>query len=157
MAVVLATGCGAPPLQGVGRPTDIPRLAGPDPNAAETGQTASPVSADFATRLARVGPDSFVSSGHAGGRYAATVYVTPAAKDVVLRVGTVVAPGTEIVMTNVDRASHTPGPTLFMQKEPSGAWRFGTRETTDAKHEGLALCARCHAEATGDHIFGLPE
>ena len=155
--MVLATGCGAPPLQGVGRPTDIPRLAGPDPNAAETGQTASPISADFATRLARVGPDSFVSSGHAGGRYAATVYVTPAAKDTALRADGVVAAGTEIVMTNVDRVTHAAGPTFFMQKEPSGAWRFATQETTNVKSDGLALCARCHAEAPGDHVFGLPE
>jgi hypothetical protein len=99
-----------------------------------------------------VGPDSFVSWGHAGGRYAATVYVTKTARDGVVA-ATEVAPGTEVVMTTVDRATHAPGPTLFMLKEPSSTWRFGTLETP----EGPALCARCHAEAPRDHLFALPE
>ena len=148
---MLLAGCAPPPLQGVGRPTDVPRLAGPE-NHAQVEPTAAPIAPDFATRLARVGPDSFVSWGHAGGRYAATVYVTKTARDGVVA-ATEVAPGTEVVMTTVDRATHAPGPTLFMLKEPSSTWRFGTLETP----EGPALCARCHAEAPRDHLFALPE
>jgi hypothetical protein len=118
----------------------------------------SPIPVDFATRLARVGPDSFVSWGHAGGRYAATVYVTPAAKESIFRAGVAAEPGTELVMAAIDKTTHKPGPTLYMQKNATGTgWRYATLETNDPKSEGLALCARCHAEAPGDHVFALPE
>ena len=151
----VAAACAAPPLKGVGRPIEIPRMGTP---IVARGEAVVPVVADdFATRLARVGPDSFVSQGHAGGRYAASVYVTPASKDSAFRPGVVVDPGTEVVMTLTDATSHRQGPTLFMKKDPTSGWHYATRETTDAKSEGLALCARCHAEAPGDHLFALPE
>jgi hypothetical protein len=120
------------------------------------GATSAPLVNDFATRLARVGPDSFISWGHAGGRYAATVYVTRAAKDTIWKRDGA-PPGTELAMTTIIPASHKPGPTFVMQKDAAGAWRYETLETTDAKNDGLALCARCHADAPGDHVFGLPE
>ena len=150
----VSAACAAPPLQGIGRPIDVAKLGTPIVSPADA---VAPAIADFATRLARVGPDSFVSQGHAGGRYAASVYVTPTSKDSVFRPGVVVEPGTELVMALVDTTTHRPGPTLSMQKDPSGAWRYATGETADAKNEGLALCARCHAEAPGDHVFALPE
>jgi cytochrome c553 len=61
-------------------------------------------------------------------------------------------------MAAIDKTTHKPGPTLYMQKDTTGAgWRYSTLETSDPKSDGLALCARCHAEAPGDHVFALPE
>jgi hypothetical protein len=147
----------------VGRATDVPGVATASAAASDGGATPSPISVDFKTQLARVGADSFVSWGHAGGRYSATVYVTPAAKSTLFQAGADVATGTEVVMTDVETAGHKPGPTFFMLKDapaagaPSGEWRYGIVESPGAKASELTLCARCHAEAPHDHVFALPE
>jgi hypothetical protein len=160
LAAVALVACHAAPLQGVGLPTDLPASS----RAAATVAPAptSPIPADFADHLARVGPDAFVSWGHAGGRFVATVYVTPEARATVLGAGADLAPGTLIVMADVDRRTHGPGPTFFMHKEAplAGApseWRFGVVEDPAAHADDLALCVRCHDEAPHDHVFRLPE
>jgi hypothetical protein len=113
------------------------------------------VAADFATRLARVGNEAFPSMGHAGGRYAATVYVSPEAREAFLE-GKALAPGSEVVMATVDRASKAHGPSFFMKKDTNDVWRFGVVESPGAKPEEVALCARCHVEAPHDSLFALP-
>ncbi len=120
----------------------------------------SPIPADFASRLAHVGPDAFLASGHAGGRFIAVVYVTPDAKDAFVT-SKDLATGTQIVMATVDRTTHKAGPTFFMEKGAPGdagaaAWRFGIVESPAAKEPQVALCARCHAEAPRDFVFALP-
>jgi cytochrome c553 len=88
------------------------------------------------------------------------VYVTPSAKETLFLSGTFVASGTELVMTDVDRATRSPGPTYYMVKEEAdggrATWRFGVLESPNASREALALCARCHDEAPGDRVFALP-
>ncbi len=162
LAAALIT-CHATPLQGVGRSTDTPAAPASRAATLDAAAPTSPIPADFADHLARVGPDSFVSRGHAGGRYAVTVDVTPEAKDAVHGAGADFAAGTEIVMTSLDRKTRGQGPTYFMQKAPlppdaaGGSWRFGIVEDPAAPAEDLALCARCHEEAPNDHVFRLPE
>ena len=97
------------------------------------------------------------------------VYVSPDAKGAVFAPGVELPPGTELVMVTLDHTTHRPGPTFFMQKvaptggahaTTSGPWRYGTRESAATKDAGLAghaLCARCHDEAPGDHVFRLPD
>jgi len=156
-------GCHAPPLEGVGRSTFTPGTSGSAAASADSGPLPSPVPADVATRLARVGPESFVSWGHAGGRFTATVYLTPESQDALRGGRAGFASGTVIAMATVERASKKPGPTYFMEKgtlaggATAGAWRFGVTPAPTATAEELGLCARCHAEAQNDHVFGLPE
>jgi len=120
--------------------------------AGDAGALASPVPEDFATRFAQPGHE-FVSWGHAGGRFFATVFVNPEAKDVVFRGGALPA-GTMLVMTHVEKTTRKPGPTYFMQKE-GASWRFGV-SSGDGGKDALALCARCHTEAPHDAVFVLP-
>lgn len=163
-ALVLATlvalaltsaACGPPPLLGVGRATEAasPPATKPGPDA---GALVSPIAPDYTARLAKLQPDSFVAAGHAGGRYAATVYVSSEAKDLVS--GSKPFPvGTEIVMaTQLPSSTHAAGPTFFMLKEP-GTWRFGVVESPNARPDETVLCTRCHAEAPHDEVFALPE
>ncbi len=151
-----ALACHAPgvPLRGVGRSSDEPRPAASAVVDPSSGSAESPVPADFATRFARLGPDSFASAGHAGGRYSATLYVSPDAQASILAARGDLAAGTQLVLTSVDRATRKPGPTFFMTKDASG-WRFGVAD--GAKGEDSTLCARCHAEAPHDSVFALPE
>ncbi len=141
------------PLSGIGRST-----AGPPPARADGGgpPPASPVPADFAARFVPVGPDSFVAWGHAAGRWAARVYVSPEAKGFPLGGPRDLPVGTQVVMVSVDHASHAPGPTFFMQKGAT-SWTYGLVEAPETKPEALWLCARCHAEAQHDDVFALPE
>jgi len=115
----------------------------------------SPVAADFATRLARVGNEGFASMGHAGGRYTATVYVSPEAREAFLE-GKALAAGSEVVMATVERASKARGPSFFMKKEANDVWRFGVVDSPGARSQEVALCARCHVEAPHDSLFALP-
>ena len=114
----------------------------------------SPILPDYVTRLAKLEPDSFVSAGHAG-RYAATVYMTREAKDLV-PTSKPFAVGTEVVMATQVASAHAAGPTFFMLKE-AAAWRFGVVESPNARPDETALCVRCHAEAPHDEVFALPE
>ena len=156
------------PLRGVGRATEGVTTGNVTVQSAHEVEVPSPVPADFATRFARMGPESFVSWGHAAGRYTGTVYVTPEAKDSIARARDDLAAGTDLVMVSVDHTTHKPGPTFFMRKDArpgidggagsgNGTWRYGVVEITHAATEDIALCARCHAEAPHDHVYALPE
>jgi hypothetical protein len=148
------TSCRPPPLAGVGRATETPSLgaAAPDVDAGPP----SALSSDYKTRLVRVGPDSFVSWGHEGGRYAGMVYVTRGTEGALKPAGKEAPVGAEVVMAYTDRVSHKPGPTFFMQRTETG-WRYGVAESPSATPADLALCARCHAEAPHGELFALPE
>jgi len=162
-------GCHAPPLNGIGKATEGATTTAIRIPAPDGAAPPCPIPADFTTKLARVGPDSFVSWGHAGGRYAGTVYVTPESKPALAVTGDGVdfPVGTQVVLVAVDRTTHKPGPTLYMQKNAPRAagaapskgaaveWEYGVLEATSTNVEGAALCARCHAEAAHDGVFGL--
>jgi hypothetical protein len=155
MTSLAVASCAAPPLTGVGRATDLATTTAPKPTA-EVLVVPSPIAPDFASHMARLGPDSFVATGHAGGLYAGTVYISPDARDVAVAARSVPV-GTQLVMTTVERTTHRPGPTFFMEKKGEPVvWRFGIVESPGAKPEDVALCARCHAEAPHDDIFALP-
>ena len=150
--------CHAPPLLGIGRSTETPGTRATDGGASDAA-AVSPVPADFAARYGRVGPDSFVAFGHAAGRYAATVYVSPEGKDVALGSARPVPAGTMVVMVDVERSTHRPGPTYFMQRQAgdAGAWTYGVVELPGLTPADVSLCARCHEEAPHDGLFALPE
>ena len=160
--------CAPESLHGVGRASDLPALTALTARGvtAATEPAPSPLPPDFLATFARIGADSFVSWGHAGGQYAAAVYVSASAKDGTLRRSELPA-GAQLVMTTVDRATKKAGPTFFMEKLKENAasrgarWRYGVvtiepgaeRRTT----EDFTLCARCHAEAPRDQVFGVPD
>jgi hypothetical protein len=110
------------------------------------------VGSDWKARLARIGPDSFVAQGHAGGRYTAAVYASPEAKELAAANAPV---GAEVVMATEDRSTRKTGPTFFMKKTETG-WRFGVVERPEATAEQALLCARCHSEAPDGVLFPLP-
>jgi hypothetical protein len=158
-------GC-QPPLVGVGRSTTLPGAAQPvaDASVGDVGVvSSSPVAPDFATRLVRVGPADFLSSDHAAGRCLATVYATPSGKDGLAELGGGFAPGTQLVMACVDRKTHQPGPTFYMDRSPACGeagpceFRYGVMEDASPRPEAAPLCGRCHDEAPHDHVFRLPE
>jgi len=130
---------------------------------AASADAGSPIAPDFAARLTRVGAESFVSWGHAGGRYSASLYVTPAAKDALFRRDAPLPDGTELVLTETDKATRKPGPTYFMKREAPtadaspGAWRYGIVDGVARPADAFALCARCHAEAGWDGVFAVPK
>jgi hypothetical protein len=85
------------------------------------------------------------------------VWITPAALPLYMswHVEAVMPAGTWIVAEHRARQGDTPGPYYFAHKTSAG-WDFGS-----ATSEGYltappaAACARCHAEAPADDVFGL--
>jgi hypothetical protein len=109
---------------------------------------------------------TFVSRGHFAGQWTAEIAVNEAA----LSTYTHLAPssrfpvGAMLVKKHASLSASKPGPTFVMTKRDAGFYpQGGDWEYTVLDAEGhledrgkLPLCARCHAEANGDWVFGLP-
>lgn len=101
----------------------------------------------------------FISRGHGGEHYLVEIRVTPA---VLADYRTLVAgrrwpPGTAAAAFHRSRESGAPGSIYAMIKSADG-WSYlvvdqGGRIETGS---GLQLCARCHADAPADSLFGAP-
>jgi hypothetical protein len=108
-------------------------------------------------RLALVNHDALPTNNHAPFEWNLRVRITPAALSLYEHwyVGAVMPVGTWIVAEHERRAGGAHGPYYFANKTDAG-WAFGA-----ATPDGLLLpedpaCARCHAEAPADFMFGLP-
>ena len=141
------------------------RLASGDPSAPnpEAGAPADP-----GVDLQSVHPvgKAFVSRGHFAGRWTAEIAVNEAA----MATYTNLAPssrfgvGSLLVKKHTSTSASTPGPIFAMTKRDAGFYpEGGDWEYVVLDAEGhledrgkLALCARCHAEANADRVFGLP-
>jgi hypothetical protein len=68
------------------------------------------------------------------------------------------APGTSVAAFHLRRQDGAAASIYAMTKLPGGPWEFvvaapdGTVEARGA----LPLCARCHADAAADSLFGIP-
>ncbi len=96
---------------------------------------------------------------HGGGRYVGTVRVSPGARKAYesLTRGSELPAGSIVAMFHEDARGHGAGPVYVMQKGKTG-WRYLILEPDGRIHRqgAIPLCERCHAEATADHLFGLP-
>ncbi|MCA9597960.1 MAG: hypothetical protein KC776_31830 [Myxococcales bacterium] len=113
---------------------------------------------DDAESWPSVNDEPFTSRGHAGGRWTLSVRVSPNAREAyaALRPGAVMPEGAVIAAFHQDATRGKPGPIYVMEKK-GGDWRFSRVRADGRVQEGsVALCARCHAEAVADHLFGLP-
>jgi hypothetical protein len=74
-----------------------------------------------------------------------------------LRPGVTLPDGTVVAALHRDVDSTRPGPVYVMEKQ-NGSWSFQVlgADGRPAEHGPLTLCARCHAEAPADMLFGLP-
>lgn len=74
-----------------------------------------------------------------------------------LRPGVSVRDGTVVVAIHRDVDRSQPGPIYVMEKR-NGNWAFQVlgSDGRPTEHGPLTLCARCHAEAAADMLFGLP-
>ena len=158
-------GCGPrePALVNPGAST-ANRLAGGATSAlAEAGTKLDP-GFDPAS-LSRIGP-SFVSRGHFAGRWTAEISVNDAARASYtgLTASTRFAEGSVLAKKHAAVSTSAPGPTFAMVKRAPGFFpEGGDWEYVALDAEGhvedrgkLPLCARCHAEANADSVFGLP-
>lgn len=104
--------------------------------------------------------DWFPSKGHYGGTSEGLVRVSPAALAAYreLTLGAKLEPGTTLVMLHRTRATGKPGPVHVMRRDEAG-WEYWLLAPDGAiESQGqLPLCARCHAEATADGVFGPPD
>ena len=104
--------------------------------------------------------DWFPSKGHYGGTSEGLVRVSPAALPAYreLTLGAKLEPGTTLVMLHRTRATGKPGPVHVMRRDERG-WEYWLLAPDGAiESQGqLPLCARCHAEATADGVFGPPD
>ncbi len=81
------------------------------------------------------------------------VRVSPESRDAYLSL----RPGVTLPDGAVVAALHHDGPIYLMEKR-DGRWTFHILgdDGRPTEHGPLALCARCHAEAQTDMLFGLP-
>jgi len=107
----------------------------------------------------------FVSHGHFAGRWTAEIAVNEPA----MQVYTNLAPSSRfgvgaVLVKKHASTSSTKGPTFAMLKRDAGFFpQGGDWEYIVLDAEGrledrgkLQLCARCHADANADSVFGLP-
>jgi hypothetical protein len=99
---------------------------------------------------------SITSGGHSGQPYTAIVRVSPGALEHYqnLVAGSVLPSGTIVVQSHRDKTGRQ-GPTYVMAKVPKG-WTFSELDGQGRilREGNLAACARCHAEAVADSVFG---
>jgi hypothetical protein len=101
----------------------------------------------------------FASRGHAAGNWELDVRVSPAGRDAYrsLRPGVTMPDGSVVVALHRELDTSRAGPIYLMEKQ-SGRWSFQVLgpDGRPTEHGPLTLCARCHAEAAQDMLFGLP-
>jgi hypothetical protein len=108
----------------------------------------------------------FISRGHFAGRWKVQVSANEAASQAyaTLSPSTRFSPGAVLVKTHSERESGAAGPLFVMLKRdagffpPGGDWEYlvTDQEGWIEDKGSLVTCARCHAEANADWVFGLP-
>ena len=142
-------------------------------SAAGDGGALAPsaIPSDFRASFAKANKARFVSSGHAGGRWAVVVYVNATGKEALLAERGLVPVGTTLVKEHFERSAsalaetQARGPIMMMEKrapgfDPAhGDWRYVVLGSTGelVKDGPIASCAGCHDDAPHDHIFRIAE
>ena len=166
MALVgFVAGCGSrePALVNPGMST-VNRLAGGPSTSIAEGRAPSDAGVDL--QSVRAVGEPFVSRGHFAGRWTAQIAVNEIASPVYTQLApsSRFAVGSVLVKKHALAAASAPGPTFAMTKrEPGfypegGDWEYLVLDAEGRLEDRgkLALCARCHAEANADWVFGPP-
>jgi hypothetical protein len=159
-------GCGSkePALVNPGMSTANRRAA--DPVASSASDAGALVDTGVDLRSIRPIGKTFVSRGHFGGQWTAEISLNEAASQVYanLAPSSRFSTGSLLVKKHALTSSAAPGPIFAMAKRDAGFFpEGGDWEYVVLDAEGhledrgrLTLCARCHAEANADWVFGLP-
>jgi hypothetical protein len=103
--------------------------------------------------------EPFVSLGHPPGNHLARIYVSPEARETYqnLQPGTTLPVGVVVAELQQDAATGRPGLGYVMTKQEGGRWEFMLVEADgEILEQGqVPPCARCHAEAVADSLFGV--
>jgi hypothetical protein len=87
------------------------------------------------------------------------VRVSPEARKAYLSLtrGAALPVGSIVAMFHEQAEGHAPGPVYVMHKQSAG-WQYLVLAPDGhiRAQSDMALCERCHAEATADHLFGWP-
>jgi hypothetical protein len=153
-------GCaGAPPAAPVGVST------GP---TAVKAEPKAEIAFDLAAAergLLPVAPTSFVSRGHAGGRFRAELLANASGSSRLGDAGGNFDVGTVFLMKHSENAADSAkGPTLIMEKKAKGFdaahgdWNYRVIDASGKMREEGALprCYMCHDDAPHDRVFTLP-
>lgn len=101
-----------------------------------------------------------MSRGHPPGFFLATVRVNPESLAAYqnLTAGTEFAAGTVVAQFQEDPHNGAQGPVFVMSKTNADKWEFMVVDPDGWIHDRgeIPLCARCHAEAVADGLFGMP-
>ena len=104
--------------------------------------------------------DAFVSRGHGVRTFLAEVRVAPPNLEAYRRLapGQLMPVGAVVAAFHRSRETGAPSSIYVMTKRAPDDWQFLVSEPDGTRDENwnLELCARCHAEAAADHLFGLP-
>jgi hypothetical protein len=164
VACGLVTACGPrePALTKPGVSTVNP-VGAPSPYAQRDAATRWEGFAELGTY--RTVGARFLSRGHFAGRWKAEILVHPSAADAYasLSPSTRFSVGAVLVKKHFERDSNAEGPLFAMiKREPGffpqgGDWEYLVTDPGGwIEDRGpLLLCARCHAEANADWVFGL--
>jgi hypothetical protein len=115
--------------------------------------------------LAPVPPASFVSRGHAGGRFRAALLANATGSARMDDAGGSFDVGTVFLMKHSENAADSAkGPTLIMEKKAKGFdaahgdWNYRVIDASGKMREEGALprCYMCHDDAPHDRVFTLP-
>jgi hypothetical protein len=101
----------------------------------------------------------FVSLGHPPGNQLARIHVSPEARETYqnLQPGTTLPVGAIVAELQQDAATGQPGLGYVMTKQEGGRWEFMlVKSDGEILEQGeVPPCARCHAEAVADSLFGV--
>ena len=131
---------------------------------AAPGGSASPLARDFRSTFTKLNHERFASRGHLRDRFDVDVYVNAPAKTAWESGAHEYPVGAVLVKDQFDHgfADRAAG-VLVMEKraagyDPEGGdWRWLVLGLNGGiEREGkIDACARCHADATGDHVFSF--
>jgi hypothetical protein len=166
--LLCTSACGGAAPQGVGssRSNERPQTATRTPTSASSAPYAlEKLRAQLAVIPSPSSPLSFVSLGHAGGRFRASVASNTLGTSHFTDASGTFPAGALFLMSHVENASDAAtGPSLVMEKKAAGFdpahgdWSYAVVDPKGAllREGALEPCWRCHSDAPHDYVFRLP-
>lgn len=151
--VIAALGCGAEPAAVPGTTRRSPETRSPAPRPAQPLWAERTRVRDWAL----VPDQSFLSRGHPG-RWTTRIRVPPELRSAYLaRAPSFAFPIGTLLVAELTADGGGPGPSLVMSKRDAATWDFFEVDADGRIDSRSAMaCARCHAEAPHDQVYGVP-